>query len=102
MIGDAGMKTYEKYGIDPLWVKRAKEKLKNKAAKERVKGILEDVTARDLQDKATVSRLVSRTSKALGEQLTDDQSSAITHFVLTQNIDPANPLHKIKLWNMFR
>jgi predicted transcriptional regulator len=102
MIGCAEMKVYEKYGIDPLWVKRAKEKIKNKTTKERVREIFHDITAEDLQNKAIVSRLLSHVSKALGEQMTDAQCSALLNFVISQNIDPANPLHKIRLWNMFR
>ncbi|MBP1991422.1 stage VI sporulation protein F [Paenibacillus eucommiae] len=96
------MKVYEKYGIDPVWVERVKVKFKNRETKERVKQILHGVTAQDLQNKAKISRLLGAVSKALGEKLSEEQSNTIIDFVISQQIDPANPFHKIKLWNMFR
>jgi uncharacterized protein YpuA (DUF1002 family) len=96
------MKVYQKYGIDPVWVEHVKVKMKNRESKERVKLILHDTTAQDLQDRAKVSRLVGRVTKALGEKLSDNQAETIVEFVLSQNLDPANPFHRIKMWNMFR
>jgi Stage VI sporulation protein F len=96
------MKVYEKYGIDPVWVERVKIKMKNKQTKERVKLLVHDVTAEDLQNRAEAARLLTRVSNALGEKLTAAQAETIVDFVISQHIDPNNPLHKIKLWNMFR
>jgi uncharacterized protein YpuA (DUF1002 family) len=96
------MKAYEKYGIDPVWVERVKVKMKNREAKERVKLIVHDVTAQDLQNRAKAARLLGKVAHTLGEKLSDAQAETIVDFVLSQHIDPANPLHKIKLWNMFR
>jgi hypothetical protein len=96
------MKVYEKYGIDPVWVERVKVKMKNKQTKERVKSLVHDVTAEDLQNRAEASRLLGSVSRALGEKMTAAQAETIVDFIISQHIDPSNPFHKIKLWNMFR
>jgi hypothetical protein len=96
------MKVYEKYGIDPVWVERVKVKMKNKQTKERVKLLVHDVTAEDLQNRAEAIRLVGKVSHALGENVSATQAETIVDFVISQHIDPSNPFHKIKLWNMFR
>lgn len=96
------MKVYERYGIDPLWVERVKVKMKNRDTKGRVKLILHDITAQDLQNKAIAARLLAKVAKELGEKLSEAQAETIVEFVLSQHLDPGNPLHKIKMWNMFR
>jgi len=93
---------YEKYGISTELVERVKLKMKDPAAKERVKTVLQNVSKSDLQNKAKVKKLLALTSKALGEKLTDQQTENIVKFVLAQKIDPNNTFHLIKLWGMFR
>jgi hypothetical protein len=96
------MKVYEKYGIDPEWVEQVKVKMKNRQTKQRVKLMVHGVTAEDLQNRAKATGLLGRVANVLGEKLSDAQAETIVDFVLSQHIDPGNPLHKIKLWNMFR
>ncbi|HZG58391.1 stage VI sporulation protein F [Paenibacillus sp.] len=96
------MPAYEKYGISEELVERVKAKLKEPAAKERVKTALGHVTKADLQDRAKVRRLIGLGSKAVGETLSERQTETLIRFVLEQRIDPKNPLHLIKLWNLFR
>ncbi|MCI3921544.1 stage VI sporulation protein F [Paenibacillus sp. TRM 82003] len=83
-------------------VRRVKAKLKDPATKERLKTAVGHVTKEDLQSRATVRRLVSIGSKTLGEPVGDKQADEIVQFVLSLKIDPNNPLHLIKVWNMFR
>jgi uncharacterized protein YpuA (DUF1002 family) len=97
-----GMPSYEKYGISVELVERVKQKMKDPIVKERVKTVLNNVTKVDLQNRATVRKLVGLTAKALGEKLSEQQTDNIIRFVLAQKIDPNNALHLIKLWNMFR
>lgn len=96
------MPAYEKYGIGAELVERVKAKLKDPATKERVKAAVGHVSKADLQHRPTVKRLLGAACKALGEKLSDRQSDAIIRFVLERKIDPNNPLHLIKLWNLFR
>lgn len=94
--------SYQQYGISPQLVERIKLKLKNRAAKERVKELIEGVTKADLQNKAKVQRLVKKSSVILNEKLTPTQEEQMTTFVIAQKIDPNNTFHLIKLWGMFR
>lgn len=96
------MPAYEKYGISSELVERVKVKMKNPAAKERLKTAVGTVTKADLQNRATVKRLIVLASKAIDEPITEGQRETLTRFVLEQKIDPNNPLHLIKLWNLFR
>ncbi len=96
------MAGYEKYGISSELVNRIKEKMKDPAAKERVKTVLQNVTKTDLQNRAKVKKLLGLTCRALDEKISERQSDNIIRFVLAQNIDPKNTLHLIKLWSMFR
>jgi len=93
---------YEKYGISADMVERVKAKMKDRAAKERVKTVLANVSKTDLQNRATVKRLVGLACKALGEKPTDGEVERIVRFVVDQRIDPNNAIHLLKLWNMFR
>lgn len=96
------MRTYEKYGISPQLVERMQMKMKDPAVKERVKTVLNNVTKNDLQNRATVKKLLHLCAKATGEKLSDKQLENLIQFVLAQKIDPNNAFHLIKLWNMFR
>ncbi len=96
------MRTYEKYGISPQLVERMQMKMKDPAVKERVKTVLNNVTKNDLQNRATVKKLLYLCAKATGEKLSDKQLENLIQFVLAQKIDPNNTFHLIKLWNMFR
>lgn len=96
------MPAYEKYGISAETVERVKWKMKDPVMKERVKAVLHNVSKADLQQRATVKRLLGLASKALGEKLSDQQADNIVRFILAQKIDPNNTLHLIKLWSMFR
>jgi len=93
---------YQQYGIRPELVERVKRKMKNPAAKERMKALLEGVTKQDLQDRAKVRRLVRRAAAILNEPLTPDLEERIVAFVIAQRIDPNNTLHLLRLWSMFR
>ncbi|HZG74627.1 MAG TPA: stage VI sporulation protein F [Paenibacillus sp.] len=96
------MPAYEKYGISAELVERVKTKLKHPPTKERLKTAVGTVTKADLQNRATVQRLLRVACKAVDEKPSERQSEAIVRFVLEQKIDPNNPLHLIKLWNLFR
>ena len=96
------MSAYESYGIDRDMVERIKRKMKNPAAKERVKTVLLNVSKEDLQNRSKVKKLILLSAKALGESLTERQTENLTRFVLAQNIDPNNMWHLMRLWNMFR
>ncbi|WP_238392625.1 stage VI sporulation protein F [Paenibacillus antri] len=96
------MPAYEKYGISVQMVDRVKTKLKDPAAKERLKTAVGTVTKADLQSRSTVKRLLGLACKALDEKLTDAQKENVIRFVLDQKLDPNNPLHLIKMWNLFR
>lgn len=76
--------------------------MKNPAAKERIKQLVEGVTKRDLQDRAKVRRLVGRAANILNENLSERETEAIVAFVIAQKIDPNNTFHLIRLWGMFR
>ncbi|MGF7048524.1 hypothetical protein J2T13_003032 [Paenibacillus sp. DS2015] len=93
---------YQQYGITPQLVERIKLKMKNAAAKERVKKLLDGLNKHDLQDSAKVKRLVKSIGSALHEKLTPAEEGQIVKFVLSQKIDPNSTLHLIKLWGMFR
>lgn len=96
------MAAYEMYGISEEMVRRVKTKLKDPETKERLKAAVGRVTKADLQSRPTVRRLLSVAAKTLGEPLGDRQADDITRFVISLKIDPNNPLHLIKIWNMFR
>lgn len=93
---------YQQYGISPALVARVKQKMKNSATKERIKGILDGVTKSDLQDPAKVQRLVKSAAGVLKEPLSQTEEQQIVRFVVAQRIDPNNTFHLIKLWGMFR
>jgi uncharacterized protein YpuA (DUF1002 family) len=94
--------SYQKFGFEPVFVERVKQKMKNPETKERIKMILQGVTKYDLQDRTKVRRFVGMLGKALGEKLTEPQIEHMINFVITQRIDPNNTFHLIKLWGMFR
>lgn len=94
--------SYLSYGIDRELVERIKLKLKNPAAKERFKSILQGVTKADLQNRDKVLRLLKQAEKALSENLTPRQEESIVAFIVDQKIDPNNTFHLLKLWGMFR
>lgn len=94
--------SYQRYGISEELVRRVKAKMKNPAAKERIKQLVEGVTKRDLQDRAKVRRLVGRAANILNENLSERETEAIVAFVIAQKIDPNNTFHLIRLWGMFR
>ncbi len=94
--------SYQNYGIKPQFVERVKQKMKNPAVKERIRGLLAHVTKHDLQDRAKVRRLVRSASAILQEKLTESQEDGIVAFVIAQKIDPNNTFHLLKLWGMFR
>lgn len=96
------MLSYQRYGISEELVRRVKAKMKNPAAKERIKQLVEGVTKRDLQDRAKVRRLVGRAANILNENLSERETEAIVAFVIAQKIDPNNTFHLIRLWGMFR
>ncbi|KIL41127.1 serine/threonine protein kinase [Gordoniibacillus kamchatkensis] len=93
---------YEQYGIDRRLVERLKKKAKQRPARERVKRLAEGVTREDLQNKTTVRRLIGRVSHTLGEPIPPDQVELMTNFIVSQQIDPNNTLHLLKLYTMFR
>ena len=93
---------YTKYGISPELVERVKLKMKNPEIKERVRMILHGVNKSDLQDRMKIRKLISLSSKAMGESISAQQTENIVAFVMAQKIDPANTLHLLKLWSMFR
>ncbi|MEC0243526.1 stage VI sporulation protein F [Paenibacillus dokdonensis] len=93
---------YQQYGISPALVARIKQKMKNPATKERIKGIIEGVSKFDLQDPAKVQRLVKSATGVLKENLSQAEEQQIVRFVVAQKIDPNNTFHLIKLWGMFR
>lgn len=76
--------------------------MKNPAIKERIKAQLEGVTKYDLQDRVKVRRWVKSFARIMNEPLTDALEEQLVSFVISQKIDPNNPLHLIKLWSMFR
>jgi hypothetical protein len=94
--------SYQKYGIRPELVGRVKMKMKNPAAKDRIKAMLNGVTKSDLQDRQKVRRLVKSAASILNEPLSDAQEEQLVQFVIGQKIDPNNTLHLIRLWGMFR
>jgi uncharacterized protein YpuA (DUF1002 family) len=93
---------YENYGISREMVERVKLKMKNPVVKEQVKSILHGVTKYDLQNRATVRRLLGQLAAVLGERLTERQAEQIVQFVIDQKIDPNNTFHLLRLWGMFR
>ncbi|GIP20313.1 MULTISPECIES: stage VI sporulation protein F [Paenibacillus] len=93
---------YQQYGINPQLVERVKLKMKNKAVKDRIKKLTENLTKADLQDPAKVHRLVKSSAVILNEKLTAAQEHQMVQFVIIQKIDPKNTFHLIKLWGMFR
>ncbi|RUT36238.1 serine/threonine protein kinase [Paenibacillus zeisoli] len=93
---------YQQFGISPQLVDRVKLKMKNKAVKDRVKQLTENLTKGDLQDPAKVHRLVRSAAVILNERLSSVQEQQMVQFVITQKIDPKNTFHLIKLWGMFR
>jgi RAB protein geranylgeranyltransferase component A len=102
-MGSGGVPmSYHKYGISDDLVYRVKKKMKNPATKERMKRLLEGVTKYDLQNRATVRRLLDQASAILHEPLTGQQKENIVSFVIAQKIDPQNTLHLLRLWSMFR
>jgi len=96
------MPAYEKYGIRVELVERVKAKMRDPATAERVKSAVGKVTKADLQNRATVLRLIGAAARALGEKLSDKEKETLAKFVLDRKIDPDNPLHLMKLWNLFR
>ena len=94
--------SWQKYGIRPDFVERVKTKMKNPAIKERIKAQLEGVNKYDLQDRVKVRKWVKSFARILNEPLTDQTEEQLVQFVISQKIDPNNPLHLIKLWSMFR
>jgi hypothetical protein len=100
--GHTEQMSWQKYGIRPEFVERVKTKMKNPAIKERIKKQLEGVTKQDLQDRAKVRRWVVSFARILNEPLSDALEDQLVNFVISQKIDPNNPLHMIKLWTMFR
>lgn len=94
--------SYQQYGISPQLVERVKTKMKNPAAKERIKKLMDGVTKADLQNRPTVHRLVKTSAVILHEKLTPAQEEQLVSFVIGQRIDPNNTFHLIKLWGMFR
>lgn len=94
--------SWHKYGIRPEFVERVKTKMKNPAVKERIKAQLEGVTKYDLQDRVKVRRWVKSFARIMNEPLTDALEEQLVSFVISQKIDPNNPLHLVKLWSMFR
>ncbi|MFC3748796.1 stage VI sporulation protein F [Paenibacillus sp. GCM10012306] len=93
---------YQQYGISPQLVDRIKVKMKNKAVKERIKTMITGVSKKELQETATVRKLVRSSSAVLNEKLTSAQEEQIVKFVIAQKIDPNNTFHLIRLWGMFR
>ncbi|MFP4974526.1 stage VI sporulation protein F [Paenibacillus sp. CN-4] len=93
---------YVQYGISPQFVERVKVKMKNPATKERIKAMINGVSKQDLQNTATVRRLVRGAAGVLNEKLTPAQEEQIVRFVIAQRIDPSNTFHLIRLWGMFR
>ena len=94
--------SYQKYGISPQLVERIKTKMKNPAAKERIKLLIDGVTKSDLQNSAKVRRLVKSSAAILNEKFSPTEEDRFVKFVVDQKIDPNNTLHLIKLWGMFR
>lgn len=94
--------SYQKYGISPQLVERIKTKMKNPAAKERIKGLVDGITKADLQNSAKVRRLVKSSAAILNEKISSVDEERFVKFVIDQKIDPNNTLHLIKLWGMFR
>jgi hypothetical protein len=94
--------SYESYGIDRVWVERLKKKAKEPARKERLKELAEGLTWEDMQSRETVTGLVSRTLRVLGEKPSERQKQQLIDFIVDQKIDPNNMLHLFRLWNMFR
>ncbi|MCL6603567.1 MAG: stage VI sporulation protein F [Paenibacillus sp.] len=93
---------YQQYGISPQLVERIKLKMKNPAIKERIKDMINGVSKQDLQNGATVRRLVRNASGVMNEKLTTTQEDQIVKFIIAQKIDPNNTFHLIRLWGMFR
>lgn len=94
--------SWQKFGIQPQLVERVKRKMKQPAAKEKVKEMLDGVTKSDLQNRAKVRSLVKAAGRILQEPLSDTQVDQLVSFVLAQKIDPQNTLHLLRLWAMFR
>jgi hypothetical protein len=91
---------YEQYGIDPQLVERLKKKAKKRPARERVKRLAEGVTKEDLQNEATVRKLIVRVSRTLSEPIPEEQTELMAHFIVAQQIDPNNALQLLKLYAM--
>lgn len=96
------MLNYQQYGIDPALVERLKKKAKKQPHRDRVKRIAEDVTKEDLQNRASVRRLIQRVSHTLEVPIPGEQAELMTDFIVSQGIDPNNTLHLLKLYAMFR
>lgn len=93
---------YKQYGISKQQVERVKMKMKNPVVKDRVKQAVEGITKADLQNRASVRKLVKSIAKILGEPMTPKEEDAVVRFVIDQKIDPKNTFHLIRLWSMFR
>ncbi|TQR45717.1 stage VI sporulation protein F [Paenibacillus popilliae] len=94
--------SYVKYGISPQLVERIKQKLKNPVTKDRVKKLVEGLGKADLQNRATIKRLMKQIAKVLNEPLTSQQEDQFADFIIAQKIDPNNTFHLLKLWGIFR
>lgn len=93
---------YQQYGIDPVLIERLKKKAKKQPHRDKMKRIAEGVTKEDLQNKASVRRLIARVANTLGVTIPGEQAELMTEFIVSQGIDPNNTLHLIKLYAMFR
>ncbi|GIQ67702.1 serine/threonine protein kinase [Xylanibacillus composti] len=93
---------YTQYGIRPELVEMVKTRLKSPERKEKLKLMVKPLTKKDLQDRATVAKLVGRAAKVLNIAPSSTERERIVSFILDQKIDPKNTLHLIKLWGMFR
>lgn len=101
-MGSLVSASWQKFGIQPQLVERVKRKMKQPAAKEQVKAMLEGVTKYDLQNRAKVRKMVKTAGRILQEPLSETQVEQLANFVLAQKIDPQNTLHLLRLWAMFR
>lgn len=96
------MVNYQQYGISPELVEHAKARLKQPDVKERVKPLVRHLTRADLQNRTKVRSLLRQIANIADISLSQEQAEAIVRFVISQNIDPQNRLHLLRLWGMFR
>lgn len=94
--------TYEQFGIRKPLVDLVKERLKNRAKKDKIKALTKHVTRRDLQNEAKVRKLLEEALAILGITVSKEDKQHLIHFILAQKIDPNNTFQLIKLWSMFR